>query len=415
MGGGGGYHHTTSSVITEFIKSVVLCEVTKGKKIIVYGNNELARSVRSELNIDIAYYCDDDVTDEDNSVRNVYDLAYEEYGKFFVVVIQPNYGKYHIFDVLTKIGLIEMTDYCMGVYVIDYKCDLKYYSPFLRDVYLGFNRIYFEHNNKYPGFKVFGKPDSKALRIVTLGGSTTDPIHAGVASWPELLYYLLKKLKIDATIFNGGFGSYTSSNELIKCIRDVIPLNPDVVISYSGVNDIWEIQDKSDNRYKRPFIDKNQDNIFKWISQQEGGVTTIYGMQTDSNVMQYWLDNHKIMHSVCNAFNIKHISILQAIAYSDGIASIFVDKHEDMKMRLVYGENYEKKLVQKYYVGKRYAYIESKLKKYNYILNFRHIFNGLEDYDVYTDSCHVYERGNEIIAANIYEELLKKGYLIHVN
>src|SRR5262249_27994290 len=88
------------------------------------------------------------------------------------------------------------------------------------------------------GFVVYGDP-SKGLQrpiILTLGGSTT----AGVQfpnSWPEQLARMLKERNIPGTVINGAIGGYTSSQELLKLIRDGLEFQPNIVITLNGVND----------------------------------------------------------------------------------------------------------------------------------------------------------------------------------
>lgn len=91
--------------------------------------------------------------------------------------------------------------------------------------------------NVTPGFVTYDSGVSgDALKIVVLGGSTSDP--ALGYSWPELLAGVLKERGAKATVLNGGVAGYSSNQELIKLTRDVLPLGPDIVISMSGVNDL---------------------------------------------------------------------------------------------------------------------------------------------------------------------------------
>jgi len=88
-----------------------------------------------------------------------------------------------------------------------------------------------------PGFAVYGDPDAPdALRIVALGGSTTDPLDPG--NWPRALQRLLANQGVPAVVFNGGVSGYSSNQELLKLIRDALPLEPDLVLSLSGINRI---------------------------------------------------------------------------------------------------------------------------------------------------------------------------------
>lgn len=88
------------------------------------------------------------------------------------------------------------------------------------------------------GFLIYSNQTSNFQRpiILALGGSTTDGIRAG-HSWPEELAKIMKEKRYSGTVINGGIGGYSTNQELLKFIRDGLELSPDVVISYSGIND----------------------------------------------------------------------------------------------------------------------------------------------------------------------------------
>jgi hypothetical protein len=89
------------------------------------------------------------------------------------------------------------------------------------------------------GFVVYKKNKDLWTRpiILTLGGSTTDGIRRG-HSWPEELSKLMTADGNSGTVVNGGTGGYSSNQELLKLIRDGLEFKPDIVISYSGINDM---------------------------------------------------------------------------------------------------------------------------------------------------------------------------------
>lgn len=100
-----------------------------------------------------------------------------------------------------------------------------------------------------PALEVFGaKQCSDVLRIVTLGGSTTDPHNKG--HWPGVFSQILEAKGIAAQVFNGGVGSYSSKQEVIKLIRDALSLSPDVVVSVDGAT-TWAWSSRS--RRSRPW------------------------------------------------------------------------------------------------------------------------------------------------------------------
>jgi hypothetical protein len=393
--------------ITDSIKNVIMQKVAEGKKIIIYGKHEFARRFQYTLNLNIAYCVDDNIDICSKQARNVYDLAYEVSGSFFVVVIQPDYHKPKICTVMTGLGLVRGIDYDIVLESSPFPI-----SP-LRDVNLGFSRCYNEYDNRFPGFKIFGSGNEKSRRIVTLGGSTTDPTFMGIAAWPECLYNILiaEGLEEEFCIFNGGMASYTSSNELLKLARDVITLKPDFVISYSGINDFtyYLRQYSAAPRYKRPFIHFDQEKLFEFVSLQYGEAV-LYGLQTDRDSAKFWADNQRMMHAISEEFGIKYIGILQANTHSEGEVSQIIGMEETFSRG--FGDEFNKNLHYNYKNLKPiYDRAEKNIEDLPYLLNFRHIFDDFNDYDIYYDECHAYERGNEVIAANVYENLLKKGYI----
>ena len=113
------------------------------------------------------------------------------------------------------------------------------------DPQLGFARRNPEASGKWEkqyywinGFAVYGRKEA-ALKhpvILTLGGSTTDGIEFD-HSWPEELSKILVEKGINGTVVNGGTGGYSTNQELLKLLRDGLEFKPDIIISYSGVND----------------------------------------------------------------------------------------------------------------------------------------------------------------------------------
>lgn len=76
-----------------------------------------------------------------------------------------------------------------------------------------------------PGYVIFRDPDQtktndRAFRILTLGGSTSDPTTANVKSWSELLFDALRDMGIAVEIWAGGVVNYVAEQELKKLIRE---------------------------------------------------------------------------------------------------------------------------------------------------------------------------------------------------
>jgi hypothetical protein len=378
--------------------------VSEKKKIIIYGNSDLVEEFRVWANVTIAYCVDDgDGRCCGKAIKSVFEIAYEPPQSFFVVVIQPFFRGYEIFKVMTELGLVHSQDYCIFVKLPEHDI------VSLRDSYLAFSRIYNEQNNKFPGFKIHGDLSKNLFNIVTLGGSTTDPTLNDIMAWPEYLYNLMKKQGVNVNILNGGFSSYTSVQEMIKLIRDIIlpDTKIDIIISYSGVNDFVETKWIK----KKPFVSGYHHDLFAWISQREGK-DALHGRDTDKTPEDIWLTNQRVMSCICREFNIKFLGIFQATAFSEGQPSLFIDEY--IRAGCEFWNNHQAYL-NIFNMKSIYDKADKLIQNTPWILNFRHIFGENTDYDIYYDNAHVYERGNQVIAANIFENLLKMGYLNEVN
>jgi lysophospholipase L1-like esterase len=80
-----------------------------------------------------------------------------------------------------------------------------------------------------------------AFRIVAMGESTTMDvsIFAGARPWPVLLQEMVSHELAcvrPIEIINAGVDSYNLRDNLIRLRRDVLPLKPDLIISYHGIN-----------------------------------------------------------------------------------------------------------------------------------------------------------------------------------
>ena len=91
-------------------------------------------------------------------------------------------------------------------------------------------------NCNYPGFYVLGTREPDNFKIAILGGSTSDSDLYWYRSWPEIFYE--KYCRENISIFNGAMAGYNSAQELIKLMRDVVHLKPNLLIVLNGINDI---------------------------------------------------------------------------------------------------------------------------------------------------------------------------------
>jgi lysophospholipase L1-like esterase len=80
-----------------------------------------------------------------------------------------------------------------------------------------------------------------AYRIVVLGESSTFgmTIELGDQPWPERLEQIIRqrlKTKRPVQVINAGVPAYTIYDNLLRLPREILPLQPDMIISYHGAN-----------------------------------------------------------------------------------------------------------------------------------------------------------------------------------
>lgn len=96
-------------------------------------------------------------------------------------------------------------------------------------------------------FKGQDNPTSE-FRILTLGGSTTDPLGTSVSgyrgTWVHHLFEGIAKSNSSRYIVdNAGNGGSTSSNELLRLITKLHSNHYDLIISFNGINEIYFVDD----------------------------------------------------------------------------------------------------------------------------------------------------------------------------
>jgi lysophospholipase L1-like esterase len=105
--------------------------------------------------------------------------------------------------------------------------------------------LYFENSItiNHQGFRGREIPEDKGrtYRIVALGESTTFGlgVTADDVPWPELLEQIIQdrlKLPRPVEVINAGVPAYDLKNNLARFATDILPLKPDMIISYHGLN-----------------------------------------------------------------------------------------------------------------------------------------------------------------------------------
>ncbi len=378
-----------------------LIEDAKKYRMILYADQEyLERMQKTLYNLDVpvAYAVSDKAY---GRVRSVYELLYEDPQTIMIIVAK------HRFDQARK--TLEGMGFRLGV---QFKSMQRFLpetcaAPYYYDPVCGFN-VYTETEG-LQGFRVFGEADHpSALRIVTMGGSTTDAFLYPFRSWSEFLHERLKQRGIENVVFCGGVAGYRSSEELFKMIRDGIGLAPQLVLNFSGSNDL--------SVFHYPYINGYMRTISAYLKNHADGLNTRFGMnafgvswgrggvKTDTpqeeDYYSVWFQNQKMIHAVCEAFGIRHLTFYQPNMCNGKKLTAYEQEYflnacywgpdrmtpeQTMRRAIVFRER-----------------VRQDAGKESWLADLSGIFDREE---VYLDRLHVNETGNRLIAEHMIQEM----------
>lgn len=281
----------------------------------------------------------------------------------------------------------------------------------------------FEGKRKIPGFVIYGAQDEdSALRIVALGGSTTDPLTEG--NWPEQLEEILKANGVEAQVYNGGVAGYSSNQELLKLIRDVLPLKPDIVISLSGINDLGGLHSVKGHPMVHPYQHKilkaiaNRTEKPSWLlpnavaaarsltaTPESTKIDVGYGPIVRTSPAKQWLLNQRLMHAVTEECGIKFLGILQPTmgvgTYDPTVAE------QEMLNKAVKKAAWKGDYVE--FVRAFYREAHPELQNMPFCISLVDVFQ--DEHNMYRDARHQNREGCKVLATEIFEELDSRGML----
>ena len=358
-----------------------IINANQDKRIYLYGagtNGKHFQSCLEIMEIAIAGYVDSDEKKWNTCYREIpiispYDLVYQK--DFIVLVTVTDKYKDSVFKLLNSFGLSKDVDY----YVPGNWWGCRYSN--LIDPFLGFSR-----SDSIPGFHITGNPNANK-KMAILGSSTSDWSTSGIRGWVDYFEGICDN---KYEIYNGAISGYFSGQEMLKFIRDVVPLTVDTLIVLSGLNDSMETSKNPQYPLVSAYVDRN----FKLISQE----CYSKGLESNGNSAQSWIMNMKMIFSICQMLEIKCYLFLEP---SYGIAE--------------YRDDYMEEFVEKYFrydngMKKKKEFYESvceQIKEIDFIVDLTKIFDK-ENEQIYYDHCHCNEYGNAIIAREIYRYMNQK-------
>ncbi|MDE6053083.1 MAG: hypothetical protein K2G55_04845, partial [Lachnospiraceae bacterium] len=326
---------------------------------------------------------------EHKQIVSIYDLIYQpdEY-YIYVCVEQVDYEK--VTYELKALGYHELYDYSPA-----WERGLdRIYDP-----HLGYICITVESGKEYNGFYTIpANLDTKKYKILVLGGSTSDPWCTPVKLWCQILWEICQQHGYNVEVIVGGTMGYASAQELEKLVRDGINLNVDLVISYSGANDIFD-------RGEYPFLNLFQLDVCTIFDNREKGLKSSRGLKRKKVDPYYeWMQNERMMHGILNEFQIPFLAVYQPVLWSKS-GKRYIDEITKEKMHrstIVNAEGYEQAIRNANSAREKIKYDAENTE---WLYDFTAIFD--DEPDVYVDVVHCTEKGNRIIAERMFGLLEK--------
>ena len=364
---------------------VNLIEKCKSKRLVVLGMSDEALLIGHMLE-KVGFLIDE-------KIEYVQDLLYEDRNNLMIVNCANS--PFEIETTLNSYGFINGFDYISSP---DFEgMTWQRYSGY--DYLLGNT---YKLEGQYLGFTRYltGNSDER-IRIVTLGGSTTDAQLYPFKCWSEILKELLEQDHIAAEILCGGMADYNSCSEMIKLLRDVIKIKPDIVLSYSGINDM---NIERFGRYSQfPFLNGL---MLEYIEKSNAvsGKNMQYGIPEKRDIVDVWIENESTMNIIAKEHGISFFAFFQPC-----LTNRFFSEDDNSyieKMLNYHFTDFEQKEVCWSLVSNCKQFMEKipKLQK-KWLFDLSHIFDDKICKDIYLDPLHVTEKGNYIIARNIYQKI----------
>ena len=289
---------------------------------------------------------------------------------------------------------------------------LSFYDPLLGYAH---NPKIFKKEVYKDSYVVYGSEKQEStqdkIRIVVYGGSTSEPVFKN--SWPKVLENILRKKGHSVEVYNGAVAGYSTSQELLKLVRDLNHLKPDMVLSLNGVNDLNYIHViKSHPLHKKyhtkiarfvlqeksfPFMPFTLEFLMKGESRTYlRGVQ--YGPKNEKESWEVWETNLIKMKAITEAFHVEFFAFLQPIL---GFGNFSMSEEEKVMMKTLESKkaSYLKDLRQFY--GKS----QDLTNKHDFLTDLTQIFERKSH--VFEDPRHQNEKGRRIVAKRIAQFILK--------
>lgn len=239
----------------------------------------------------------------------------------------------------------------------------------------------------------------RSVKIGILGNSTSDWDLLCEKSWPECLLESAKRQGIKMECLCHATSGNISAMELIRLERDLLWEKPDIVISYSrACESLGAVENhRFTNCYQRAVFEKI---VHEEVDLQLSWRTIVgsYSMGAEvDDIAGMWLGNERMMHAVCEEFGIHFYAFLQPLLFEKKPRTVIDMELMEHLSDLENPGGGDRELADN---------VQKEIERYPWLYDFTEIFDGVNE-EIYMDSCHVFERGNRLVAEKILSVLME--------
>lgn len=244
------------------------------------------------------------------------------------------------------------------------------------------------------GFEMIGSNSDSAYRVVVLGGSTSDEYYSFGDSWITCLNDKLKD-EYNIVFFNGATRAYSVQQQLLKLIRDVPVLKPDLVICVPGtINVLYQFM--KDHPFIMKMVEKRSKGMVSLYEDSIGKTIKMkYGTIDNSDQFEMMERCFNMMNAICSAIGTRFICVPFPYISRKKVLTKYESLYcyEDFCTQDRSSMRYELP-----------AFFEKLDKKYLFFYNITDLFDNKPG--IYVDRSHVIPEGDLLFADNIRRILL---------
>lgn len=254
------------------------------------------------------------------------------------------------------------------------------------------------------GVIIRGNNHLGGLKLAVIGASLADETYFDWKFWTEFLYEKLVSSGRDIIQILGASYGYTTSQCLLKLIRDILPCEPDIVLDYCPVeNDCYYGENLA-----APYVTGYQKKMMSLLKgrlkdrfEEKMVKTFSWGNRSEKPTAQIVLENMKIKQAICGELGIRYLCV-----FPPSISTKKIISEQDMTLYWCWEKHAAT-------ARKVYAEIEKRIGA-DLLCNVIDARGWVdEEAGIFYDQFHMYEAGNEIIAeklACILEDIDNKDH-----